>query len=118
LKSAGNSAVYLDFAHAPSKVTATVKALKEQFPDRKLIACLELHTFSSLNQEFIQHYKNSMHDADEAYVFVNPDAAKHKKMELPGKEYIAESFGKSGLKVIMDNQEICRYAEAYDTRQY
>lgn len=106
LKHSANSAAYLDFAHAPSKVTATVRALKEQFANRKLIACLELHTFSSLNKEFIQHYKGSMDLADEAYVFVNPEAAKHKKMELPGKEYIAESFGKNGLKVIMDNQEI------------
>jgi UDP-N-acetylmuramate: L-alanyl-gamma-D-glutamyl-meso-diaminopimelate ligase len=101
-----HEAVYLDFAHAPSKVTATVRALKEQFKERKLIACLELHTFSSLNKEFIKQYKGSMDLADEAYVFVNPEAAKHKKMELPEEKYVHDSFGKSGLKVIMDKDAI------------
>lgn len=106
LKHNEHSAVYLDFAHAPSKVTATVKALKEQFTGRKLIAFLELHTFSSLNREFIRQYKGSMDMADEAYVFVNPEAAKHKKMELPESSFISESFGKKGLTVIMDNKEV------------
>lgn len=101
-----HSTVYLDFAHAPSKVTATVKALKEQFPDRKLIAFLELHTFSSLNKEFISHYKNSLDQADQAYVFVNPEAAKHKKMELPEAEYIKTSFGTKNLEVVMDAEKI------------
>ncbi|HKK68858.1 MAG TPA: Mur ligase family protein, partial [Bacteroidales bacterium] len=55
-----NSAVFLDFAHAPSKVKATCRALKEQYPDRKLIACLELHTFSSLNQNFLPQYAGSL----------------------------------------------------------
>lgn len=106
LKHNEHSAVYLDFAHAPSKVTATVKALKEQYKERKLIAFLELHTFSSLNREFITHYKGSMDLADEAYVFVNPEAARHKNMELPEESYIRESFGKKGLRVIMDNDSV------------
>ncbi len=106
LRKNDHSAVYLDFAHAPSKVSATVKALKEQFPERKLIACLELHTFSSLNVEFIRQYKGSMQMADETYVFVNPEAVKHKNMELPKREFIQDSFGKDGMNVVLDNGAI------------
>lgn len=108
LRHGENSTVYLDFAHAPSKVTATVKALKEQFKGRRLIACLELHTFSSLNKEFIEHYKGSMDLADEAYVFVNPEAAKHKKMEMPDKMFVEKAFGKKDLQVITDGEQMAQ----------
>jgi UDP-N-acetylmuramate: L-alanyl-gamma-D-glutamyl-meso-diaminopimelate ligase len=111
-----HSAVYLDFAHAPSKVTATVKALKEQFPERKLIAFLELHTFSSLNKEFIAHYAGSLDLADGAYVFVNPEAAKQKKMELPEKDFIQQSFGKENLVVFLDADEIAETLKGLSLR--
>ncbi|MBL4668343.1 MAG: peptidoglycan synthetase, partial [Flavobacteriales bacterium] len=64
-----NTAIYKDFAHSPSKLKATTQAVKKQYPNRELIACMELHTFSSLNKEFLQEYKNSMSSADEAYVY-------------------------------------------------
>jgi len=90
---------YKDFAHSPSKVTATTTAVKNQFPNRKLIACLELHTYSSLNPEFIQQYKGALDGADEAVVFYSPEALKIKKMAPISTEDIQKAFGKSGLKV-------------------
>ena len=72
------SSVYLDYAHAPSKVAATSKAVKEQYPERGLVAVVELHTYSSLNLEFIDQYQESLNDADKAIVFVNPTNIKNK----------------------------------------
>ena len=66
--------IYKDFAHSPSKVEATTKAVKEQYPDRTLIACLELHTYSSLNAEFLKEYKGALDAADIAVVFYSPHA--------------------------------------------
>lgn len=73
-------AVYKDFAHSPSKLKATLEAVRKQFPDRKLIACLELHTFSSLNENFLNEYKGTMADADVAIVYFNPKTIEHKKL--------------------------------------
>ncbi|PIE48426.1 MAG: peptidoglycan synthetase [Flavobacteriales bacterium] len=70
------SVVYKDFAHAPSKVLATVEAVKTQYADKTLIACLELHTYSSLTPEFLEHYRNTLEKADIAMVFYSPDAVK------------------------------------------
>ena len=67
------SIAYLDFAHSPSKLKATIQAVKEQYPDKKLIACMELHTFSSLNAAFLPQYKNCMDQADTPVVFFNPE---------------------------------------------
>jgi UDP-N-acetylmuramate: L-alanyl-gamma-D-glutamyl-meso-diaminopimelate ligase len=99
LKSGQGSAVYLDFAHAPSKVKATVSALKDQYPERKLIACLELHTFSSLDGKFLTQYTNTMSVADKAVVYYNPDTLKHKQLPdiLPGQ--VREAFGSPTLEV-------------------
>lgn len=81
---AGNSetTIYLDFAHSPSKVKATLEAVKEQFPDRKLVACLELHTYSSLTKSFLSQYRMTMKQADEAIVFYNPETVVHKRLEM------------------------------------
>ncbi|HET8855840.1 MAG TPA: Mur ligase family protein [Salinimicrobium sp.] len=95
----GNSVIFKDFAHSPSKVRATTNAVKEQYPDRKLIACLELHTFSSLNPEFITEYKDSMEKADIAAVFYSPEALEGKKMQPITKEQILRAFNKEGLSV-------------------
>jgi UDP-N-acetylmuramate: L-alanyl-gamma-D-glutamyl-meso-diaminopimelate ligase len=67
---------YKDFAHSPSKVAATTKAVKNQYPDRKLVACLELHTYSSLNAAFLKEYEGALDAADVAVVFYSPDAVK------------------------------------------
>jgi UDP-N-acetylmuramate: L-alanyl-gamma-D-glutamyl-meso-diaminopimelate ligase len=85
-------AVFYDFAHAPSKVRATVKAVKERFPARKLKAILELHTFSSLNAAFLPQYLNSMALADEAYVFFNPEVLAHKKLPAITSVQVAAEF--------------------------
>jgi UDP-N-acetylmuramate: L-alanyl-gamma-D-glutamyl-meso-diaminopimelate ligase len=92
--------VYRDFAHAPSKVKATIDAVKEQYPDRRLIAVLELHTYSSLNAQFMKEYRGVMDKADEAAVFYSHHALELKRMpELPATA-VQEGFGKNGLAVL------------------
>ncbi len=94
----GNGKVaYKDFAHSPSKVSATTKAVKAQYPDRKLIACLELHTYSSLNAEFLKEYQGALDAADVAVVFYSPDAVKIKQLEEVTYEQIAQSFQRDDL---------------------
>ena len=88
---------YKDFAHSPSKVSATTKAVKNQYPDRKLIACLELHTYSSLNAEFLKEYQNALDAADVAVVFYSPDAVKIKQIEEVTYDQIAQSFQREDL---------------------
>jgi UDP-N-acetylmuramate: L-alanyl-gamma-D-glutamyl-meso-diaminopimelate ligase len=102
-----NSAIfYRDFAHAPSKVKATIQAVKHQFPDRKSYAVLELHTYSSLNENFMKEYNGALDDADEAAVFYSRHALELKRMpELP-KEAVQKGFGKHGLKVFNERTEL------------
>jgi UDP-N-acetylmuramate: L-alanyl-gamma-D-glutamyl-meso-diaminopimelate ligase len=95
-------AFYKDFAHSPSKVKATVEAVKKQFPSRKLVACLELHTFSSLNENFLKEYSGSMDDADEAVVYFNPHTIEHKKLKPITEEQVKKAFGRTSLKVVTD----------------
>lgn len=91
--------VFLDFAHAPSKLLATVKAVKEHFPNRYLVACMELHTFSSLNEKFMEQYRGTMEQADRAIVYYNPNALEHKKLPNINPEAIANAFGSANLSV-------------------
>jgi UDP-N-acetylmuramate: L-alanyl-gamma-D-glutamyl-meso-diaminopimelate ligase len=88
---------YKDFAHSPSKVSATTKAVKNQYPDRTLIACLELHTYSSLNAEFLKEYQGALDAADVAVVFYSPDAVKIKQLEEVTYDQIAQSFQREDL---------------------
>ena len=92
-----NNVAYKDFAHSPSKVAATTKAVKEQYPDRQLIACLELHTYSSLNAEFLKEYEGALDNADVAVVFYSPDAVKIKELEEVSYEQIAKAFNREDL---------------------
>jgi len=89
--------VYKDFAHSPSKVEATTKAVKEQYPDRTLIACLELHTYSSLNAEFLKEYKGALNAADVAVVFYSPHAVEIKKLKEVTQDQIAQAFHRDDL---------------------
>jgi UDP-N-acetylmuramate: L-alanyl-gamma-D-glutamyl-meso-diaminopimelate ligase len=98
--------VFYDFAHSPSKLKATVDAVKEQFPERKLIACMELHTFSSLTKEFLLQYKGSMEKADEALVFFNPHTIEHKKLDAITVDEVFDAFAKKGLKVYTDAEKL------------
>ncbi len=102
----GDTIFYRDFAHAPSKVKATIEALKNQFPDKTLIAVLELHTYSSLNEAFMKEYRGVMDDADWAAVFFSKHALELKRMpELP-KESVVQGFGKKGLAVLNEKKEL------------
>lgn len=98
--------VFKDFAHSPSKLKATVSAVKEQFPQRKLVACMELHTFSSLSSGFLKEYRNSMQDADEALVYFNPHAVDMKKLPLVSEKDIYTAFGKDDLQVYTDSRKL------------
>ena len=88
---------YKDFAHSPSKVAATTKAVREQYPDRKLIACLELHTYSSLNPKFLTEYEGALNNADVAVVFYSPDAVRIKKLDDISYDQIAQAFKRDDL---------------------
>ena len=96
---------YKDFAHSPSKVSATTKAVKNQYPDRKLIACLELHTYSSLNAEFLKEYQGALNAADVAVVFYSPDAVKIKQLEEVTYDQIAKSFQREELIIYTNPKE-------------
>ena len=106
LKEKNDTTIFLDFAHSPSKLKATVEAVKQQFENRKIIACMELHTFSSLKKEFLPQYKNTMLDADLAYVYFNPETIKHKKLEEISKELVKASFESNNVQVYNDSQEL------------
>ena len=101
--------VYKDFAHSPSKVKATVKAVKNQFIDRELTACLELHTFSSLNLKFLEEYRKTMKAADEAIVYFNPRTLKHKKLPDLTKKEVRKAFGNPDLLVFTDVKELKKH---------
>ncbi len=103
-----NTAVFLDFAHAPSKVEATTAAIKEKYRKRKLTACLELHTFSSLNKKFINNYQDTLKDADHAIIYFNPESSKqedHNKLEI---EDVEKAFNFEHLQVITSTNELER----------
>ncbi|HLV61851.1 UDP-N-acetylmuramate--L-alanine ligase [Galbibacter sp.] len=97
--------IYKDFAHAPSKVKATLAAVKEQYSNKTIVACLELHTYSSLNATFIKEYRDSLKAADTAVVYYTPEAVKIKKLEALSKEQIKEAFAREDLIIFTDAQD-------------
>ncbi len=103
LKSSENTDVFLDFAHSPSKLKATINAVKEQYNDRELIACMELHTFSSLKKEFLPQYKDTMKSADKAFVYFNPETIKHKHLDEISKEQVKTAFASKNIEVFTDS---------------
>ncbi len=100
------TAIYHDFAHAPSKLKATVDAVKQQFPKKNVISIMELHTFSSLNSEFLKQYKGSLLNADKAIVYFSPKAIELKRLQPITKDMVQASFCKDGLKVFNDKAEL------------
>lgn len=104
-----STSVFLDFAHSPSKLKATVDAVKQNFPNRKLVACMELHTFSSLNENFLEQYRDTMETADEAWVYYNPQSIEHKRLKAISPEQVKQAFGKESLKVTTNSEEIRQY---------
>ena len=99
---------YKDFAHSPSKLRATTDAVKQQFPNRKVIACMELHTFSSLTEEFLLQYSGSMNLADEAIVYFNPQTIEHKKLKPITTDQVIKCF----------NRGISHYPDHFFTHQF
>lgn len=98
--------VYKDYAHSPSKLKATTSAVKKQFPNRELIACMELHTFSSLNKAFLSEYAGSMSAADEAYVYYNPKTIQHKGLSSISIDEVKQAFLPSRVTVFDESETI------------
>jgi UDP-N-acetylmuramate: L-alanyl-gamma-D-glutamyl-meso-diaminopimelate ligase len=109
IKEKNNRRVFFDFAHAPSKLKATVEAVKSQYPSQELVACIELHTFSSLNKSFLPEYKDTMKKADVAIVYFNPETIKHKKLGMIQKSDIQKSFGSGNIKVFDSTEELEKF---------
>ncbi len=101
-----SGAAYLDFAHSPSKVKATVDATASRYPGRKIVACLELHTYSSLNRSFLSNYRGTLDSASISYIYFNPRQFELKKLEPFTKESVSEAFGGKNLKVFDDSAEM------------
>ncbi|AWM32674.1 UDP-N-acetylmuramate--L-alanine ligase [Hymenobacter nivis] len=106
------SVVYKDFAHAPSKLRATAGALKQQFPQRRLVACLELHTFSSLNPDFLPQYAHCFDAPDVAVVYFNPHVLAHKRLPPLPPAAVAAAFQRPDLRVITDSHELAEFLHA------
>lgn len=94
--------VYKDFAHSPSKLQATVKAVKEKYPNRTVVACFELHTFSSLSSEFLAHYAHTMDDADVAIVFIDKEVVEKKGNGIFSESEIKEGFASESISYFTD----------------
>lgn len=112
-----NTVVFKDFAHSPSKVAATTKAVKEQYPQKKLIACLELHTYSSLNAEFLTEYKNALDSADVAVVYFSPEAVENKRLAAISKEQIFDAFQRKDLIIYTNSEDFQEFLKARDLDQ-
>ncbi len=98
--------VFLDFAHSPSKLKATVNAVKQQYPSRKLFACMELHTFSSLSENFLEQYRDSMAEADTAWVYYNPETVRHKKLTFFDPQTVRNAFSTPNVEVFTDSEAL------------
>ena len=105
---AGNddTLVFKDFAHSPSKLMATINAVKEQYPGKQLVACMELHTFSSLSPEFLDHYKGCMDAADRAMVYFNPHAIQLKRLPPISDQQVKEGFANDKIEVFTDSSQL------------
>ncbi len=104
-----DSAVFKDFAHAPSKLKATTEAVKELYPHRHLVACMELHTYSSLNEAFLPQYENSMNLADTAIIYFNPHALQLKRLPELHTEKIKDYFNRNDLQVFNNKDKLRKY---------
>jgi len=105
---------YKDFAHSPSKLKATTDAVKKQFPNRKLVACMELHTFSSLTEEFLNEYKGAMDLADVAIVYYNPHTIAHKKLKPISCEQVHNAFNRKDLMILTESKAVTDYLRGLD----
>ncbi len=109
-----NTKVFKDFAHSPSKLKATTNAVKSQFRKHKLVAAMELHTFSSLNSDFLEQYAGAMNSPDFAYVYFNPHTIEHKKLKPISVEMVKEAFKRPDLKVFTDSDQLMDEIKSFD----
>ncbi len=100
------SVAYKDFAHSPSKLKATINAVRERYADKELIAAMELHTFSSLMADFLPQYKGCMAEADKALVYFNPKVIEHKRLKPITAEEVREAFGTDNVEVFTDSEAL------------
>jgi UDP-N-acetylmuramate: L-alanyl-gamma-D-glutamyl-meso-diaminopimelate ligase len=112
LASGKSGILFRDFAHAPSKLKATVNAVKNQFPERKLIAVQELHTYSSLNKAFLPNYAKSMDEADVAVIYLNPHAVALKKLELMDEATLRDGFKRPDLLLFTESSALKNYLDS------
>ncbi|MFZ4785616.1 MAG: UDP-N-acetylmuramate--L-alanine ligase [Flavobacteriales bacterium] len=117
VKKNGSTAMYKDFAHSPSKLKATTNALKEQYDNRTLVACMELHTFSSLNETFLKEYDGAMAASDEAFVYFNPHTLEHKKLPPITPEQVRAAFGEGNITVFTNSAELLSVLEKKSWQQ-
>ncbi len=111
------SVAFLDFAHSPSKLRATISAVRQRFPSRKLVACMELHTFSSLSKDFLPQYAGTMDDADEAIVYFNPQVVEHKRLTPFTPADVEAAFVNPRLKVYTSSADVVNRLRAIDFHQ-
>ncbi len=114
MASAENSAVFFDFAHSPSKLRATVNSVKEQYPGRYLVACMELHTFSSLNPEFISQYAHTMDNADAGVIYFDPAVFSHKNMDPFSHTDVKKAFQNDSLLLLTDKNDFINFLEKFN----
>ena len=107
---------YKDFAHSPSKLKATINAVRERYPEKKLIACMELHTFSSLMADFLPQYKGCMAEADVAYVYFNPKVIEHKRLTPITKNEVCDAFGTKNVEVFTESAALQERLKEIDYR--
>ena len=100
------SVAYKDFAHSPSKLKATINAVRERYPEKKLVAAMELHTFSSLMADFLPQYKGCMAEADIAYVYFNPKVIEHKRLTPITSEEVRDAFGTKNVEVFTESSAL------------
>ena len=109
--------IYKDFAHSPSKVKATTEAVKKQYAQRDVIACLELHTYSSLNAAFLAEYNGALDKADKAVVFYSPHAVKIKQLDSVSEEQISNAFQRDDLIIFTNPAEFKEFLFSQNLHQ-
>jgi len=109
----GSITAFRDFAHAPSKVRESLKAVRGKYPDKTIVAFSELHTYSSLNRNFIENYKGTLDPADHAYVFLDDHAMAIKKMENIPDDILKSAFNREDLGIIRSGKKLEEIVKRY-----
>ena len=118
IKLKNNLVAFKDFAHSPSKLMATVKAVNEQFNDKKLIACMELHTYSSTDPKFLNEFENSMNNADIAIIYMSEKAFEIKNKAFIEDKLIQESFNNKNIIVFRKPEGLKNYLNKQNLNDY